>query len=140
MSLICASCRTENPPAAKFCTECAAPLARPCPSCGTANASSAKFCSECATPLTGEAAAATPATSPPAPGSLPTHEAERRLVSVLFADLVGFTEFSEDRDAEDVRESLTKYFDLAKTIVERLIGRAPDDKAVEAAVSDVVKG
>jgi F-type H+-transporting ATPase subunit b len=30
--------------------------------------------------------------------------------------------------------------DTAKTIVERLIGRVPDDKAVEAAVSDVVKG
>jgi class 3 adenylate cyclase len=53
-------------------------------------------------------------------------------VSVLFADLVGFTEFSEDRDAEDVRESLTKYFDLAKTIVERYGG------TVEKFIGDAV--
>ena len=32
--------------------------------------------------------------------------AERRLVSVLFADLVGFTPFAEERDAEDVRDTL----------------------------------
>ena len=39
--------------------------------------------------------------------------AERRLVSVLFADLVGFTPFAEERDAEDVREMLSRYFELA---------------------------
>ena len=44
-------------------------------------------------------------------GVAPT--AERQLVSVLFADLVGFTPFAEERDAEDVRETLTRYFDLA---------------------------
>ena len=48
--------------------------------------------------------------------------AERRLVSVLFADLVGFTPFAEDRDAEDVRETLTRYFGLATEIVERYGG------------------
>ena len=37
--------------------------------------------------------------------------AERRLVSVLFADLVGFTSLSEERDAEDVRDLLSKYFE-----------------------------
>ena len=39
--------------------------------------------------------------------------AERRLVSVLFADLVGFTPLSESRDAEEVRELLSRYFDTA---------------------------
>ena len=47
----------------------------------------------------------------PRHGAAPT--AERKLVSVLFADLVGFTPFAEERDAEDVRETLTRYFDLA---------------------------
>ena len=42
---------------------------------------------------------------------------ERRLVSVLFVDLVGFTPFSEGRDAEDVREMLGRYFDSARRIV-----------------------
>jgi class 3 adenylate cyclase/tetratricopeptide (TPR) repeat protein len=57
--------------------------------------------------------------------------AERRLVSVLFADLVGFTPFAEERDAEDVRETLTHYFDLASDVivshggtVEKFIGDA----------------
>ena len=45
--------------------------------------------------------------------------AERRLVTVLFADLVGFTTLSEGRDPEHVRELLTRYFDLAREVVER---------------------
>ncbi len=42
---------------------------------------------------------------------------ERRLVSVLFADLTGFTTFSESRDAEDVRQMLSKYFTAARRII-----------------------
>ena len=45
--------------------------------------------------------------------------AERRLVTVLFADLVGFTSLAEGRDPEHVRELLTRYFDLAREVVER---------------------
>ncbi|HEX7398422.1 MAG TPA: adenylate/guanylate cyclase domain-containing protein [Candidatus Limnocylindrales bacterium] len=45
--------------------------------------------------------------------------AERRLVSVLFADLVGFTPFAAERDAEEVREVLTRYFDLAREVIAR---------------------
>ena len=45
--------------------------------------------------------------------------AERRLVTVLFADLVGFTALAEDRDAEEVRDLLARYFELARGIVER---------------------
>jgi len=48
--------------------------------------------------------------------------AERRLVTVLFADLVGFTPFAEEKDAEDVRETLSTYFDLSREIVERYGG------------------
>ncbi len=44
--------------------------------------------------------------------------AERRLVSVLFADLVGFTSLSEVRDAEEVRELLSRYFDSCRRLVE----------------------
>jgi class 3 adenylate cyclase len=43
--------------------------------------------------------------------------AERRLVSVLFADLVGFTALSESRDAEEVRDLLTRSFDTCRRIV-----------------------
>jgi class 3 adenylate cyclase/tetratricopeptide (TPR) repeat protein len=44
------------------------------------------------------------------------------MASVLFVDLVGFTTLSESRDAEDVRELLDRYFDTARTIVERYGG------------------
>jgi class 3 adenylate cyclase/tetratricopeptide (TPR) repeat protein len=57
--------------------------------------------------------------------------AERRLVSVLFADLVGFTSASADRDAEETRELLSRYFDTCKRLialyggtVEKFIGDA----------------
>jgi class 3 adenylate cyclase/tetratricopeptide (TPR) repeat protein len=128
VTLVCANCRTENPAGAKFCTECASPLARACPDCGTANAPGAKFCGECAAPLLSEAAP----TVGPAPTNAPAHEAERRLVSLLFADLVGFTPFAEEKDPEEVRESLSRYFDLARQVIERYGG------TVEKFIGDAV--
>ena len=52
----------------------------------------------------------------PPPAAAPA--AERRLVSVLFADLVGFTTLSESRDAEEVRELLSRYFDTCRRLIE----------------------
>ncbi len=115
--MTCPTCGSTNPAGAKFCNECATRLNATCPSCGAANPPTAKFCSECATNLSGtsagepSAAIAAPATAAPV--------AERRLVSVLFADLVGFTPFSEERDPEAVRETLTAYYDRARLAVER---------------------
>jgi class 3 adenylate cyclase/tetratricopeptide (TPR) repeat protein len=54
------------------------------------------------------------------------------LVSVLFADLVGFTTLSEGRDAEDTRELLTHYFETARTVIERYGG------TVEKFIGDAV--
>jgi hypothetical protein len=103
----CTSCASENEPGRKFCGECGARLVVPCPSCGSSNAPGTKFCGECgsalAEQLTAELAAA------PTP-QREASETERRLVSVLFADLVGFTTLSESRDAEDVRDLLSRYF------------------------------
>jgi class 3 adenylate cyclase/tetratricopeptide (TPR) repeat protein len=62
-----------------------------------------------------------PAGAEPQPvGGQPT--AERRLVSVLFADLVGFTSLSEERDPEEVRELLSTYFDACRRVIERFGG------------------
>src|ERR687888_1100978 len=127
--MLCPSCATENEPGRKFCAECGSPLAVACPSCGVANTPGAKFCGECGSPLAREAAVvAAPAGEPPAP-TAPV--AERRLVSVLFADLVGFTTISESRDAEGVRELLSRYFESCKRLislyggtVEKFIGDA----------------
>src|SRR5687767_11742941 len=100
--------------------ECGAPLAAACPNCGAANNPAAKFCGECGTTLSGAAGApsAGQTAAPPRVGA----SAERRLVTVLFADLVGFTTLAQDLDPEDTREFLTRYFDLARTVVERYGG------------------
>ena len=73
-------------------------------------------------------AAATTAALVPEPEAV----AERRLVSVLFADLVGFTTYAEGRDAEETRELLTSYFEVARGIIERHGG------AVEKFIGDAV--
>ena len=123
--MTCASCGTANEEGRKFCKECGGPLAVACPSCGAPNTPDSKFCGECATPL---GAASAPAR--PTPPSTPA--AERRLVSVLFADLVGFTTASEGRDAEDTRELLSGYFEIARTVIERYGG------TVEKFIGDAV--
>jgi len=48
--------------------------------------------------------------------------AERRVCSVLFCDLVGFTPLSESRDPEAVRELLSEYFGVARTVIGRYGG------------------
>jgi hypothetical protein len=90
--MICSACGAENEAGRKFCAECAARLAAICPSCGTANPATAKFCGECAAALVGGAPAiASAASAPGDPIATKAAVAERRLVSILFADLVGFT-------------------------------------------------
>jgi class 3 adenylate cyclase/tetratricopeptide (TPR) repeat protein len=118
--MVCPSCETENRPGRKFCSHCGSPLALACPACGAANEPDDAFCGECGASLGEGATAAAPAPA-----------AERRLVSVLFADLVGFTPLSEQRDAEDVREFLSRYFDTCRRLislyggtVEKFIGDA----------------
>ncbi|MGC1407140.1 MAG: adenylate/guanylate cyclase domain-containing protein, partial [Candidatus Dormiibacterota bacterium] len=53
-------------------------------------------------------------------------------MSVLFADLVGFTTLSESRDPEEVRELLSRYFDVCRELVERYGG------TVEKFIGDAV--
>ena len=139
----CPSCGTLNEAGRKFCGECGTRLAVVCPSCGTSNTPGAQFCGECGNSLdagipgagasaaggaalidgtavrpAGAAGAATTGNGAGAHSSVTTPAsngpvAERRLVTVLFADLVGFTTLSEGRDPEEVRELLTRYFDAA---------------------------
>jgi class 3 adenylate cyclase/tetratricopeptide (TPR) repeat protein len=125
--MICGRCGVDNAAGRKFCTECGASLAAACPSCGASLEGTEKFCGECGSPLGGQQA--TPA--PVAAVAATAPAAERRLVSVLFADLVGFTSASESRDAEDTRELLSRYFETAQRLislyggtVEKFIGDA----------------
>src|SRR5216683_2553231 len=97
----CPRCQHENSSKAKFCEECAAPLARTCSNCGTQLSPTAKFCAECARPV--DAGAAQPRFASPG-AYTPKHlaekiltskaalEGERKQVTVLFADLRGSME------------------------------------------------
>src|SRR5262249_1656371 len=61
-SMNCPSCNASVPEAAKFCSECGAPLPRACPACGHGNPASAKFCSECGAQLAPPSSLLSPAT------------------------------------------------------------------------------
>ncbi len=108
--MVCASCGVENRGGSKFCDNCGSPLAATCPHCGAPNRNDARFCATCGQTLGTDSPAAEQTPTTPA-------SAERRLVTVLFTDLVGFTSLAEDRDPEAVRELLSKYFETATEIV-----------------------
>src|SRR5215218_4842237 len=110
--LACSACETENRPGRRFCSRCGAALESACASCGAANDPGDRYCGSCGAALSDAQPPATP----------PVLVSERRLVSVLFADLVGFTTLSEHRDPDEVRELLSLYFDRCRTLIERYGG------------------
>lgn len=114
----CPTCGTDNDANARFCVQCGTRLATGCPVCGTVNQPGAKFCMNCGHNLS-EPAGAAPTSETVAPATTSQPLAERRLVSVVFVDLVGFTTASEGRDAEDTRELLTRYYEVARDIMAR---------------------
>ncbi len=132
----CPRCQQENPPQAKFCLECATPLARQCTNCGTPLPASAKFCLECAHPVgasrTAPAEAQARFSSPEA--YTPKHlaekiltsksalEGERKQVTVLFADLKGSMELLADRDPEEARKLLDPVLERMMEAVHRYEG------------------
>jgi len=130
--VICANCGSENAPGAKFCNECGATLAAGCPNCGAINKPGARFCNECGTALGGGAPTATGAPVRPSGPPAAAPVAERRLVTILFADIVGFTPFAEERDAEEVRDTLSRYFEMCADVIGRYGG------TVEKFIGDAV--
>ncbi|MDQ3671124.1 MAG: AAA family ATPase [Actinomycetota bacterium] len=118
----CGACGSPNRAGRKFCSGCGTALGAACPQCGTANEPGERFCGECGAQLDAEQATSRA-------GSVVV---ERRLVSILFADLAGFTPLAEARDAEDVRELLSRYFDIAAGVVDRYGGQ------VEKFIGDAV--
>ncbi|HEY3530544.1 MAG TPA: adenylate/guanylate cyclase domain-containing protein [Nocardioides sp.] len=120
----CASCGADQPVDARFCSQCGTPLQSACPSCGSPAQPSARFCQQCGTTLGATAAGVDAASTHPV--------ASRRITSVLFGDLVGFTSLSESRDQEDVRELLSRYFEECSRIVARYGG------TVEKFIGDAV--
>ncbi len=123
----CPGCGAGVAPELHFCPSCGTSLAARCPTCGAPRTPGARFCGQCGTRLdVSPAAVSTGATGPTPPAT------ERRLVSVLFADLVGFTSRSETEDPESTREFLTAYFERASEVISRYGG------TVEKFIGDAV--
>ncbi len=120
----CATCGAAVAAGDRFCAQCGAPQLGKCPNCGVENPPGNRFCPACGTALGDDGAAGAGGASQAVP--------ERRLVSVLFADLVGFTSLSEHRDPEEVRELLSQYFDRSRALIGRYGG------TVEKFIGDAV--
>jgi class 3 adenylate cyclase/tetratricopeptide (TPR) repeat protein len=109
----CAKCGAENSSDRRFCAECGAPLAQVCGACGFQNQGEAKFCGGCGQPL------GVASVEPAATGSL---GGERRQVTILFADIAGFTKLSAALDAEELHGLVGRFFEAADGVIERFGG------------------
>ncbi len=111
--LPCTRCGAANPPQARFCMACGAPLRTVCPVCGATNPAGVRFCLRCGTALV----------------DIPL--SERRVVTVLFADLVRSTALARRMDPEPMRTLMARFFEamgeeIARHggVVEKFIGDA----------------
>ncbi len=117
----CPHCGRENDIAQRFCGSCGSPLALTCEVCGASSPLDFGFCGSCGAELRAS-------TGPQRSGE------ERRVVTVLFADLVGFTSRAEGLDPEDVRAILTPYYARLRDEIEAFGG------SVEKFIGDAVMG
>jgi class 3 adenylate cyclase len=129
----CPKCRFDNPEGAKFCNDCGSKLDAACPECRKVNPRGSQFCNECGHDL-----------SEPS-GSLPIDldkpqsytpkllaekilttrsaiEGERKLVTILSADVAQFTSISEKLDPEDVHSIMDDCFKIAMDEIHRYEG------------------
>src|SRR5882672_6781739 len=122
--MTCSACGHENRAGRKFCTACGAALALACAACGAPYDAGEKFCGECGAPL----GADTP--RPPAGADKEvsaggafvgrgTADADaRKVVTIVFADLVGSTALHERLDAESARRLMERYYDALRAAVD----------------------
>lgn len=138
----CAACHAEMPSGLRFCEECGSPLERRCPQCGATPGPAAKFCGSCGcrlatlpegaadlpnsritnaldTPPNQSAAGVAQGASGHAEGEV---EGERRQVTVLFADIAGFTAMAEKLDPEEVHRITERCFELVTVEIHRFGG------------------
>ncbi|MDM7999229.1 MAG: adenylate/guanylate cyclase domain-containing protein [Dehalococcoidia bacterium] len=133
MAVKCPKCQADNREGAKFCEQCAAPLARKCLNCGADVGPKARFCDQCAHDLE------EPKTAPPVDYSKPqsytpkflaekilstgkSMEGERKLVTVLFADVANYTAMSEKLDPEEVHQIMEGCFQILMDEIHRYEG------------------
>ena len=140
----CQQCAFANPPGMRFCGQCGTALAFRCPKCDAEVPPTFRFCGQCGASLQ-------PATAPPQPAApsrpastpaahravaayTPKHladkilqsrsavEGERRQVTVLFADVAGFTSLAERLDPEEVHGIMNRCFEIITGEIHRFEG------------------
>ena len=147
-TMACSGCSLEIAPDFAFCPRCGRRQPAPCAACGAPLEPDFAFCPRCgaargAAVTASNAAAAPPASAkvvaptttaptPRAAGLPDGREADRRQVTVLFADLTGFTSLSERLDPEEVRAFQNALFETLGQAIERY------DGVVEKFVGDAV--
>lgn len=130
----CAACGFAIESSFAFCPKCGARQPIVCASCGETCQPDFAFCPKCGTPLGPAEGRAVPAEPPPRavpPTSMPDDAADRRPLTVLFADLCGFTALSERTDPELMRslqnelfEELTRAVEAYGGYVDKFVGDA----------------
>ena len=129
----CSNCGRDNAPGTKFCAHCGEALTETCPRCGHANQPENRFCTECGGGLAASAPAVEPLYTSPrsyTPRELADKilagrkelEGERKQVTAVFADVVGFTGMSERLDPEDAHALMRRSFDVMLEAVHRFEG------------------
>jgi class 3 adenylate cyclase/tetratricopeptide (TPR) repeat protein len=134
--MLCPRCQHDNPADGHFCQSCGARLEAPCAGCAELNHLGAKFCKKCGQRLGAEQGIG-PRAGPRfgAPSTYtPKHlveriltsksalEGERKQVTVLFADVTGFTSLAEELDPEEVHGLMARVLDLMLVEVHRYEG------------------
>jgi class 3 adenylate cyclase/tetratricopeptide (TPR) repeat protein len=135
--MTCAHCGSQNPAGKRFCGDCGAALEHRCPSCGADNPPGKKFCGDCGTALqvagsrfqvpgSPDTRHLTPETSTGSRGgprpSPPQHVGDkaevRKVVTIVFADLIGSTALHERLDPESVSRVMERYHRAVRAPVE----------------------
>ena len=120
--VVCPSCGASNPAENRFCGSCGWSLDLACDACGAMNPPGNRFCGSCGSDLLAGSASAAP----------PVEAEERKVVSMLFADLTASTEMASRLDPEDLRAVLRPFFDAMTEEIERFGG------TVEKYIGDAV--
>ena len=134
----CANCQSDLIEGKRFCHACGAAVSHRCPGCGAEVGWQFRFCTDCGHVLAADAPAAAPQPSTAADDRLTRHipadlarkirdagggaAGERKLVTVLFCDLVGSTSIAERLDPEEYHDLLDEYLELAFREVYRVEG------------------
>ena len=127
----CSECQTENPETRNFCRRCGGRLSLVCPQCGCENLPDDFFCGDCGHDLRKPVEAPAPIDYSQPQSYTPKFladkilttrssiEGERKLVTVLFADVANYTSIAEKLDPEEVHQIMDGCFKILMDEIHR---------------------